>query len=248
MSFQVTNQPRILPCRVQKMERLAHDVIALHLKLPGNERMQFLAGQYIEFLLNDGKRSAFSLANSPHDDKLLQIHVRYVPGGQFSEYVFNGMQEKTILHIEGPFGNFHLCEESDKPIIFIAGGTGFGPIKSMIEYALAQGTKRTMALYWGVASLRDLYMNALPNQWQAAHPNLNYVPVLSEPLPEDGWIGRTGLVHQAALADYADISGFQVYCSGAPQMVEAAYADFTARGLPPEEFFSDPFTFAPKGK
>jgi len=241
-------QPKIMPCRVQKMERLAHDVIALHLKLPGNERMQFLAGQYIEFLLKDGKRRAFSLANAPHDDELLEVHVRYVAGGQFTEYVFNEMQEKAILRIEGPLGSFYLREESDRPIIFIAGGTGFAPIKGIIEHALHLGIKREMVLYWGAHALRDLYMNELPQQWAAAYPHLKYVPVLSHPSPEDAWTGRTGLVHEAVLADYADISGYEVYCCGAPQMVEAAHIGFTARGLPEGEFFSDAFTFAPKGK
>lgn len=241
-------QPKIMPCRVQKIERLAHDVIALHLKLPSNERLQFLAGQYIEFLLKDGKRRAFSLANAPHDDELLQVHVRYVAGGQFTEYVFHELQEKTLLRMEGPLGSFYLREESKRPIIFIAGGTGFAPIKGIVEHALHLGIKRDMVLYWGAHALRDLYMHDLPQQWAAAHPQLKYVPVLSHPSPEDGWTGRTGLVHEAVLADYADLSGHEIYCCGAPQMVEAAHKDFVARGLPEEEFFSDAFTFAPKGK
>jgi CDP-4-dehydro-6-deoxyglucose reductase len=235
---------RIMPCRVQKLEHVAHDVIVMTLKLPSNERLQFLAGQYIEFLLKDGKRRAFSLANAPHNDDMLELHLRLIPGGQFTEYVFNEMQEKTILRFEGPMGSFYLREESDKPIIFVAGGTGFAPVKGIIEHALHHKTRRKMILYRGALALRDLYLPDLPKKWQH-ESGVDYTPVLSEPRPEDGWTGRTGLVHQAVLEDYPDLGGFQVYCCGAPAMVEAAHRDFVAAGLPPEEFFSDAFTYAP---
>jgi len=236
---------RIMPCRVQKLEHVAHDVIVMWLKLPANERMQFLAGQYIEFLLKDGKRRAFSLANAPHDDELLELHLRLIPGGQFTEYVFNEMQEKTILRLEGPLGSFYLREESGKPVVFIAGGTGFAPIKGIIEHALHLNLQRKMLLYRGSLALRDLYLPDLAPRWQAEH-GVSYVPVLSDPRPEDDWSGRTGLVHQAVLQDIPDLSGYQVYCCGAPAMVEAAHKDFTAAGLPEDEFFSDAFTFAPR--
>lgn len=237
-------RPRIMPCRVQKLEHVAHDVMVMILKLPSNERMQFLAGQYVEFLLKDGKRRAFSLANAPYDDDLLELHLRLIPGGQFTQYVFNEMQEKTILRLEGPMGSFYLREESEKPIIFVAGGTGFAPVKGIIEHALHHKTHRKMALYRGALALRDLYLPDLPQRWQAEN-GVGYVPVLSDPWPEDDWSGRTGFVHHAVLADYPDLSGYQVYCCGAPAMVEAAHKDFVAAGLPPDEFFSDAFTYAP---
>ncbi|CAG0976461.1 CDP-4-dehydro-6-deoxyglucose reductase, E3 [Methylophilaceae bacterium] len=237
-------RPRILPARVQKMEKLSHDVMAMYLKLPSNERMQFAAGQYIEFLLKDGKRRAFSLANAPHNDEFLELHLRLVEGGQFTQYVFNEMHEKAILRLEGPFGSFYLREDTDKPIIFIAGGTGFAPIKGIIEHAIHQQHARKIVLYWGARTRQDLYMSALPEQWQATYPHITYIPVLSEPLPEDNWQGRTGLVHQAVLDDYADLSGYQIYCCGAPQMVDTAHVAFQERGMPEDEFFSDAFTFA----
>lgn len=237
-------RPRIMPCRVQKLEHVAHDVVLMMLKLPSNERLQFLAGQYIEFLLKDGKRRAFSLANAPHDDEVLELHLRLIPGGQFTEYVFNEMQEKTILRMEGPMGSFYLREESNKPVIFIAGGTGFAPVKGIIEHALHHHMQRKMLLYRGALALRDLYMPDMGKRWQAEH-GIDYIPVLSDPRPEDDWSGRTGFVHLAVLQDHPDLSGYQVYCCGAPAMVEAAHKDFVAAGLPPEEFFSDAFTFAP---
>jgi CDP-4-dehydro-6-deoxyglucose reductase len=237
-------RPRIMPARVQEMQKLSHDVMALYLKLPANERMQFLAGQYIDFLLKDGKRRAFSLANAPHDDGLLELHLRLIPGGQFTKYVFSEMQEKSILRLEGPFGSFYLREDSDKPIIFVAGGTGFAPIKGIIEHMLHHRMQRQIVLYWGARSLQDLYMNELAQQWQAGHVNFRYIPVLSEPLIEDGWQGRSGLVHKAVLEDFADLSPYQVYCCGAPAMVEAAHAEFQSAGMPEYEFFSDAFTFA----
>jgi len=235
---------KTMPCRVQKMEKISHDVMVLYLKLPANERLQFLAGQYIDILLKDGKRRSFSLANAPHDDEFLQLHVRHIPGGLFTDNVFNVMQEKAILRFEGPHGSFFLREDSDKPIIFMAGGTGFAPIKGIVEHALQAHCKREMVLYWGARSLHDLYMADLPRQWRSEHANFSFVPVLSEPLPGDNWPGRTGLVHQAILDDFANLSGYQVYACGAPQMVEAGRQAFAAKGLPENEFFADAFTFS----
>ncbi len=237
-------QIKTLPCRVQKIEIVSHDVAVLSLKLPTNERLQFLAGQYIDILMKDGKKRSFSLANAQHDDEFLQLHIRHVAGGEFSEHVFSTMKEREILRFNGPLGSFFLREDSDKPIIFIASGTGFAPIKSMVEHALHKGMQRQMILYWGCRSMADLYMPSLPSQWQQAHSNFTFIPVLSEPKPEESWPGRVGLVHEAVLNDFADLSGFQVYACGAPVMVEAAHTTFTARGLPQEEFFSDAFFLA----
>jgi CDP-4-dehydro-6-deoxyglucose reductase len=237
-------RPRILPVRVERMEKRSHDVMALFLKLPSNERLQFMAGQYIEFIMKDGKRRAFSLANAPHDDQFLELHLRLVPGGAFTEYVFNELQEKAILRIEAPFGSFYLREDSQKPIVMVAGGTGFAPIKGIIEHLIHQNIQREVTLYWGAKTREDLYMLDLPQAWASMMPHIKFVPVLSEPLAADDWKGRVGLVHQAVLEDFADLSAYQVYCCGAPGMIEAALQDFQAQGLPADEFFSDAFTYA----
>ena len=238
-------QIRKLPCRIEKIEIVAPEVAIVSLKLPHNERLQFLAGQYIDILLKNGGRRSFSLATPPHDDGFLQLHVRHMTSGAFTEHLFRDTPTKEILRIEGPHGAFYLREASDKPMIFVAGGTGFAPIKSVIEHAFHQGVQREMVLYWGVRTLADLYLPQLPGSWQATHPNFTFIPVLSDPLPEDNWPGRTGLVHQAVLDDFADLSGYQVYACGAPAMITAARRDFSAlRRLPEEEFFADSFTSA----
>lgn len=234
---------KTLPCRIQKLERVADDVMVIQLKLPTNERMQFLAGQYIEFLLKDGKRRAFSLASAPHADELLEIHVRRVPGGNFTEQVFTQMKERDIMRIEGPLGSFFLREDSDRPILLVAGGTGFAPLKGLVEHALHIGIRRPMQFYWGARDRAGLYMNDLAERWAAAH-GIRYTPVLSE--PDAGWTGRTGLVHEAVLADHPDLSAYQAYVCGAPAMCEAALRDFTAHGLPQNEFFADVFSYAPR--
>ncbi|WP_024304007.1 CDP-6-deoxy-delta-3,4-glucoseen reductase [Pseudogulbenkiania sp. MAI-1] len=232
---------KTLPCRVEKIEKL-HDVAVLKLKLPVSERLQFHAGQYIDILMKDGKKRSFSIANAPHDDAFLELHIRHQPGGSFSEYVFTQMKEREIMRFKGPLGTFFLREDSDKPIVFVASGTGFAPIKGIVEHALHSGITRPMVFYWGARTKADLYMAGLAEEWQAAHPHFTYIPVLSEALPEDNWAGRTGFVHQAVLDDFADLSGYQVYACGAPVMVEAAHRSFTReRGLPEEEFFSDAF-------
>jgi CDP-4-dehydro-6-deoxyglucose reductase len=231
-------QIRTLPCRIQKLERLADDVMALHLKLPANEKLNFLAGQFIEFLLKDGTRRSFSIANPPHDAELLQLHVRHVAGGQFTDHVFGKMKERDILRFEGPLGTFFLREDSDKPIVFVASGTGFAPIKAVIEHALHKGIKRQMTLYWGGRRPRDLYMNELATSWP-----FRYVPVISEAQPADQWTGRTGFVHRAVMEDIPDLSRCQVYACGVPIMVDSARRDFTTIcKLPEDEFYADSFT------
>lgn len=235
---------KTLPSRIEKLEKLAPDVIELHLRLPASERLQFWAGQYIDILLKDGKKRSYSLANAPHDDALLQLHIRHVPGGLFTDQVFSTMKVRDILRFNGPHGTFYLREDSKKPMILLAGGTGFAPIKAIVEHAIAEKCGRPMFIYWGAKARVDLYQNALPEQWAAEHGDIKYVPVLSEPDTSDEWAGRTGFVHQAVLADFADLSGYQVYACGAPVMIEAAKRDFMAQGLPEEDFFADAFTFS----
>jgi CDP-4-dehydro-6-deoxyglucose reductase len=235
---------KTLPSRIEKMERLAPDVIDMHLRLPANERLQFLAGQYIDILLKDGKKRSFSLANAPHDDALLQLHIRHVPGGLFTDQVFSTMKVRDILRFNGPHGSFYLREDSKKPMIFLAGGTGFAPIKGLVEHAIAEKCTRPIYIYWGAKARVDLYMPDLPKQWAAAHANIKFIPVLSEPAADDAWTGRTGLVHQSVTVDHQNLSDFQVYACGSPGMIDAAKRDFIAAGLPEEEFFADAFTFS----
>jgi len=234
---------RKLPCRVEQIVRPADDVAIVSLKLPSSERLAFLAGQYVEFILKDGQRRAFSIANPPHADQPMELHIRRVPGGSFSDHVWNTMKARDILRFEGPLGSFYLREESDRPVVLVASGTGFAPIKSILEHAFRRGVARPLTLYWGARRRKDLYMLDRPERWAREQANFRFVPVLSEPTPECAWTGRTGLVHQAVMADYADLSGLQVYACGVPVMVNAARADFIGlRGLPPDEFFADSFT------
>jgi CDP-4-dehydro-6-deoxyglucose reductase len=234
---------RLLPCRVQKLEKVADDVMIVQLKLPANERLQFLAGQYIDFLLKGGERRSFSMANPPHADEFIELHIRHVAGGSFTDHVFGKMKERDILRLEGPLGSFFLRDDSPKPIVFVASGTGFAPIKSILESAFRRGVTRPMVLYWGCRRPKDLYLDHLPQKWAQEHANFRYVPVISEGLPEDAWTGRTGFVHRAVLDDFPELSGHQVYACGVPIMVDSAKRDFTTlRGLPEDEFYADSFT------
>jgi CDP-4-dehydro-6-deoxyglucose reductase len=234
---------RKMPSRVSTLEKVASDVIVMTLQLPANETLKFRAGQYIEFMLKDGKRRSYSIATAPGLDQPLALHIRHMPGGLFTDQVFSTMKERDILRFEGPMGTFFVREDSDKPIVLLASGTGFAPIKAIVDHLRAQGAQRQMTLYWGGRRPQDLYMDALCREWATQLPNFKYVPVLSNLLPEDHWAGRTGLVHQAVMADLPDLSGHQVYACGAPIMVESAKKDFVAQcGLPEDEFYADAFT------
>ncbi len=235
-------QIKLLPARVQKLERVADDVMVISFKLPASERLQFLAGQYIDILMKDGKRRSFSIANAPHDDEFLQLHVRYMPGGDFTHHVFNPMKERDIVRFQGPLGSFFLREDSDKPLIFLASGTGFAPIKAIYEHMQHQEIDRPVVLYWGARTKKDIYLFDLAVQWQQSNPNFTFIPVLSEALESDQWQGRTGLVHEAVIADFDDLSGYEIYACGNPLMVEAAHkALITERGALESAFYSDAF-------
>ncbi|MDX1432485.1 MAG: CDP-6-deoxy-delta-3,4-glucoseen reductase [Gammaproteobacteria bacterium] len=237
-------QARTLPCRVAAKRQLAHDVVGLELVLPAAERLQYLPGQYVDIVLRDGRRRAFSIANAPRPDDRLELHVRVVPGGSFSEHVAHHLKERALLRIHGPLGAFYLRRDASRPAILMAGGTGFAPVKAMIEGALTEGSGPDLHLYWGVRARRDLYMDELARGWAREHTRLTYVPVLSEPAPGDGWAGRTGFVHERVLEDFPDLGGFAVYMSGPPVMVRAGSEAFTARGLEPEHCYSDSFDYA----
>ena len=233
-----------MPCRVTSIERPALDVALLKLQLPANLKFQYFAGQYIEFILKDGARRSYSMANAPElVDGGLELHIRHMPGGKFTDHLFGAMKEKEILRMEGPFGSFFLREDSAKPIVLLASGTGFAPIKAIIEHLQSSGVERPALLYWGCRSKADLYLHPWAEQAAASMPGLHYVPVLSEPKSEDLWTGRTGLVHHAVMRDLPDLCGHQVYACGAPVMVDAAQRDFIEKcGLPREEFYADAFT------
>ena len=227
--------------RVERIERLAPEMIRLTLSLPGGERIAFAAGQYINIVLDDGQRRAFSFANPPHDNAQVELHVRLIPGGRFTTHVFAALQVGDTLVFEGPLGDFRL-RESARPILFVAGATGFAPVKSIIEDAFHRGVQRPMWLYWGVRQRHDLYLLDLAERWQREHADFHLVPVLSQATPEDAWNGRTGLVHEAMLADFPDLSGHEVYVCGSVKMVEAAVPAFIAQGLAEDVCFSDAFT------
>ena len=235
--------PKVLPVKVESLTRLNHDVMQMFLKLPAKETFRFKAGQYIEFIMGDGSRRAFSMANAPLDS-MIELHLRLIEGGKFTSFVFNEMKEKSIHRIEGPIGQFYL-RDSEKPIIFIAGGTGFAPIKSIIEDMIANKNKRKIYLYRGVRSEKDFYMNELVNDWIKQLEGLTYIPVVEDGLSEDA---RSGYVHHAVLEDFKNLNDIQVYCCGAPGLVENAFKDLTKSGLPDDQFFADAFTFAPKKK
>lgn len=239
----ILNPVREYAARVVTMDRLSYDVMRVRLALPDGERIQFKAGQYINIILDDGERRAFSFATPPYQNKFIELQIRLVPGGRFTTHVFEGMRVDDTLHIEGPFGDFVL-RESNRPIIFVAGATGFAPVKSMVEDAFHKGIRRPIHLYWGVRRPEDLYMPELPAEWAKSHSNFHFIPVLSEPLPEDNWTGRTGMVHEAIMQDFPNLRGHEIYACGSVKMVEAVFPHFKSQGAEEGMCFSDAFTIS----
>ena len=234
---------RTLPARVESMERYTPEVMCLRLKLPRAARLQFLAGQYVDILLPEGKRRAFSIASAPSESEFLELHVKHVAGGGFTGHVFNSMQLKDILRLQGPLGTFFVRRDSNRPIIMMGGGTGFAPLKSMIEELMEAEDTRPIDLFWGVSRTSDLYASELIQKWQAKRENLNYFPVLNQ--PDEDWQGEAGFVHEAVTRIHPDLSEFAIYMSGPPAMVESARLSFLKAGTTEDHLFYDSFDFAP---
>lgn len=240
-------QVRKMPARVLRLEPLSDDVMRLVLQLPASQPVNYYAGHYIDVILKDGRRRSYSMANPPQENNQIELHIRHLPGGAFTDHVFGAtepaMKERAMLRTEGPMGSFFLREESSKPLVFLASGTGFAPIKAIIEYMQAQNIQREVRFYWGGRRPKDIYMMEQAQQWAQTLPNFSFVPVVSEALAEDNWTGRTGFVHHAVMEDMPDLSGFEVYACGTPAMVENAQRDFVAQcGLDEAVFYADAFT------
>lgn len=232
------------PARVSQLDKLAHDVMQLTLKLPPKKNFKYLPGQYIDILLSGGKRRSFSLASpSAHNDEL-QLHVRYVANGEFSDFVFSKMQPKTLLRLQGPLGTFFLREDSNRPIIMVAGGTGFAPIKAMLEAAFKKGIERPLHFFWGVRTEQDLYLKELPDLWDQKYKNFQYTPVLSDGLPGDQWRGESGWVHEAVVKHYPVLDRHEIYAAGPPPMIDAGQSEFSAHGMSLDNYFFDSFDYA----
>lgn len=237
-------QVRMLPARVQEKTRLAHNVVRLRLKLPNAQRLQFLAGQYVDALLAGGKRRAFSIASSPSHEDEIELHIRHVEGGDFTGYVFDELKEMDILRFEGPLGTFFIRnDETERPLIMLGGGTGFAPLKAMIEHLIEEGDRREIHLYWGARTAEELYLDELPAAWAKEHEHIHYHRAISDAAPDEDVDAFRGMVHEAVLEDHTDLSSFDVYMSGPPAMIEAGKRHFKEHGLPEERLFYDSFEF-----
>lgn len=232
-----------MPARVISINKPTRDVAVVQLQLPANQTFRYQAGQYVDVLLRDGARRSYSMASAPRDGQLsMELHIRHLPGGKFTDHVFGAMKEKEILRLEGPFGSFGL-QAGEAPIILLASGTGFAPIKAILEVLQAEASTRPVSLYWGCRTQADLYAEDWIKQALTTLPQLRYVPVLSEPHADEAWAGRTGWVHEAVMQDHPNLAEHQVYACGVPVMVEAAQRDFVAQcALPAQAFFADAFT------
>lgn len=227
---------KTVPARVFRLRPLASDVMLVHLRFPVGVRVKFKAGQHLSFILPDGERRDFSMANPPHMSDGAVLHIRRVPDGVVTGYIFEQLRHGDTLKVEVPFGDFALRDDH-KPILFVAGSTGFAPIQSIIGDMLARGIVRQTVLYWGARDAQGLY-SEMPAQWAQRYEHFNYVPVVSD-APALGL--RHSLVHRAVLEDHHTLAGHQVYVCGSPAMTGAARSDFIAAGLAEDDFFADAF-------
>lgn len=231
---------KVLQAKVRTINRPAADVAVIRLRFPNGVRADFKAGQYLRVQMPDGDSRNYSMANPPQQNDGLELHIRHVPGGKFSETILAGLGKGSVLTVELPYGEFTVDDASQAPAILLATGTGFAPLRAIVEDHIRRGAPRPMHLYWGANTAADLYELAQAESWAAAHDWFDFTPVVSR--PDSGWTGRTGFVHCAVLEDFPDLSGHEVYACGAPVMIDAAIADFGREGgLGSERFHSDAF-------
>jgi len=235
-------RPRQLPVRLLERWMLSHDVVGLSVQLPRGAPFDYLPGQYADFLLPDGRRRSFSIANAASPAGTLEFHLRVTPHGSFAHYAQDEIAPRAILRIEGPLGAFYLREDSTRPVVMMAGGTGFAPLKAMVEHQLRAGLARPLHLFWGARSRRDLYLHALAADWARQHPQLRYTPVLSE--PDGDWEGERGFVHEAVLRAHPDLTGHEIYMAGPPVMVHKGKQAFVEAGLDADHLYYDSFDYA----
>jgi CDP-4-dehydro-6-deoxyglucose reductase len=235
-----------LPCRIERMERLADDVMAVFLRLPAVEELHYRPGQYLDVMLSEGRRRSFSIASAPTDGRFIELHVRRASTSGFTAQLFDSLREGSLLRIEGPLGQFWLRNESPRPALMIGGGTGYAPLRAMLRQLIAAGDRRSVTLYWGAASVAGLYEHEWLTRLERERPGFQYRPVVSAPPSSDAdWPGRRGFVHEAVLGEIDDFAAWDVYASGPPAMVESIRANFLAHGLPREQLYFDSFDYAP---
>ena len=237
-------QVRKMPARVIEKTLMAPDVMRIRIRLPEAQRLQFLAGQYLEILVPDGKRRAFSIASPPQSEDIIELHIRHVDGGGFTGWVFDELKERDILRLEAPLGTFFVRnDKTERPMIMMGGGTGFAPLKSMIEDLLAHKDTRPLHLFWGAQTRAELYMHEQAQQWAEQHDHIQYSNALSEPESDEQAGGFTGMVHEAVLHQYPELSGFDIYMSGPPAMIDAGRTAFLNNGAEKRRIFFDSFEF-----
>ncbi len=237
---------KTMPTRVREKNLLADDVVQLFLSVPKTHQFDFLPGQYLKILLKNGKERSFSIANTPRKITAegIELHIRVVPEGHYSPVVKDSVTVKDIIRIQGPFGTYFLRKETEQPIILVAGGTGFAPIKALIEDAIESGLTQPITLYWGTRTEADLYQDNLAKQWANTIDNFTYVPVLSEEPNDSDWSGERGFVHEALIRNHTDLTECSVYASGPPVMIDALEQSLPALGLDPDSFYTDRFDYA----
>lgn len=251
--------PRRVAAKVYRVARACSDVSIVYLRLPAGTRVKFRAGQYLQVLLEDGQRRSYSMANPPHENDSLVLHVRHLEGGLFSGRVA-ALQAGDVLNVEAPLGSFSLHDEDTGPLLFVAGGTGFAPVKAMLDDIVKRAIQRPATLLWGVRRAEHLYAMAAVERWQKLLPGFRFQAVLSDaPAPPGDTITdtitaaitgaitgatagtATGLVHQAIAALCPSLAGHTLYCCGAPPMVAAVRTTALALGLAPAHFHCDVF-------
>jgi len=231
-----------LPSRIERMRRLAPDVMGVWLRLPAVESFTWQSGQYLDVMLPGERRRSFSLANPPHDSALLELHVRRAPGGAFSEQVFSTLREGSLLRIEGPLGQF-VYRAGGRPLLLVGGGTGYAPLKAMLRQVLEKDTGRDVTLFWGARTTADLYEDAWLRELGGRHANFRYVSVLSNQ-PAIG-PHESGLVHEAVVRHATGLAESDIYAAGPPAMIDAVRAALPAQGADPERIYIDSFDYAP---
>lgn len=227
---------------VTSVDGMTHDILSIHLELADREAFRFAAGQYLTVTIPDAPPRDYSMASRP-DQKLVELHVRAVPGGHTSNRIHASLKPGDQIRVCGPTGSAYLREAHSGPIIAVAGGSGLAPIKSIIETALLIGMRQPIHFYFGARTERDLYLVDHFRALERSFPNFAFVPVLSQDAANQRF--RGGYVSDAIAEHDGDLSGAKAYVAGPPAMVDATQASLVMRGMPAADMHADVF-FTPE--
>ena len=227
---------------VEAITPLSHDTRLFRFKLEDPDEIKFKPGQFIQFRIpKAGEERAYSIASSPNEQGIVELIVRLVPGGLCTGYMFNKLKAGDPIFLTGPYGDFYLREDTEAPIVCVAGGSGSAPIRSIITYLKEKKSKRKIIYFYGGRTPEDIYLTGYYREIEKELKDFTYITAISEPVEGDGWDGEKGLITESMESHLGDLSGYEAYMCGPPAMLHFSTILLKEHGIDENLIYFDEF-------